>query len=301
MNGTVFSAVPSPPGPPEGAVVPFAGDEKIREIHGDLPCSACEEWLHFYLEGETDPSLSRAIGAHLERCPRCAARRRVLEEERLELVEALSRSPALSKRFPGRVIGEIRRRTAQERDRRLIRRLTRLGLGAGGLAAAAAVALAISLIAGPSAHAPLAPPSTPLVAANGAPKAEVVIGGSPERSTRGSAARERLIIAPLHCPDDLPGWSPPAGLKAEANTATLISFTGTGPRLSETIEFSATIFRQEESLPCTRDINNDGQTNVSDAAHLFMLSMAPPESLNPYFNREELDLDCNPVSACQIY
>jgi hypothetical protein len=280
-------------------VVTFAGDDKIRHIHGDLPCTACEEWLHLYLEGETDPSLSRAIAAHLERCPRCAARQRVLEEERLELVEALSRSPALSKRFPERVIGEIRRRTAEERDRRLIRRLARLGLGVGGLAGAAAVALVISLIAGRSAHAPLAPPSTPPAVGNSAPNAVVVIG-SPERSTWGSTARERLIIAPLHCPDDLPGWSPPAGLKAEAIPGTLISFTG-GPRLSETIEFSATIFRQEESLPCTRDINNDGQTNVSDAAHLFMLSMAPPESLNPYFNREELDLDCNPSSACLIY
>jgi len=244
-------------------------------------CAVCDEWLHFYVEGATDPGLSRTITAHLEGCPRCAARLWELEAERLGLMEALGRSPALSSRFPARVVGEIRRRKAEEKDRRLIRRLARLGLGAAGLAVAAAIALVCTLLAGRGTHAPSAPSPSRVPAR--------VVRIAPDRAV----PPRSLTFGPLPCPDD--------GLKTEAIPATLISLTRSGPRLSETIEFSATILRQEDALPCTRDINNDGQTNVSDAAHLFMLSMAPPESVNPYFARDDLDLDCNPTSACLIY
>src|SRR2546422_7775386 len=112
----------------------MARDDTILSLPGELPCNLCEDRLHLYVEGEADGLPRRAIEAHLRACPSCSDRRRVLEEERLAFLERALVSPALSSRFAERVVEEIRRRDTAERDRRLLGKLFRLGLG--GLAAA---------------------------------------------------------------------------------------------------------------------------------------------------------------------
>jgi hypothetical protein len=71
------------------------------------------------------------------------------------------------------------------------------------------------------------------------------------------------------------------------------------PDLIEWIEFSQRFFPLDERLPCQRDVNRDGETNICDATHLFMIAVGPaPLDLTRSGSAEDLDLDCN--SPCQI-
>ena len=65
--------------------------------------------------------------------------------------------------------------------------------------------------------------------------------------------------------------------------------------LFDFIDLSASIIRTEQTIPCTRDVNHDGETDLSDAAHMLKLAVAPPPSGLVDFNHEAIE-DC--FSVC---
>jgi hypothetical protein len=262
----------------------MARHDAVRSGSSELLCRICEEWLHRHVEGEVDAFTSRSISGHLAGCPSCSALHRRLLEETTEFLEAALVSPPLSSRFPERVTAEIRRLAAEKRDRRLIRGLFKLGIG-GSAAAAALIAAFLwgGWGAGSGGGGPLGPPSA-LLARSGAP-----LEASPERP-----------VSRTSCPSAAePG--PAIGRRVEgtdlSDRAALIPAVDR-LRLADSIDFSATFLKLEDRLPCSRDVNHDGETDVSDAAHLFMLAVAsPPADLARYPSAEESDPDC--LASCR--
>ena len=218
---------------------------------GPICCATCAEWLHLHLEGEAEPLLSRTLKEHLAACPACARRYEALERERVEVLEALLSTPPLSPRFASQVMGRIRGLERSERNRRLRRRLYRLLSGTAVAAAAAAAALLIVLRTG-----------------GGQPReaqTNVVIGSKPvpTPSFIRYAVPPGAGIVP-RCPDE------------KVEPLPLPPTSGDQVGVNESIDVTAALLRLEDRLPCSRDVNHDGEMDVSDAAHLFMLAVAPP-------------------------
>ncbi len=249
--------------------------EAGRGIYPDLPCAAVKEGLHRYIAGEVDPLTARSIQDHLRRCPSCSGEAHILEEEEIAFLEAAVVSPALSPRFAARLVDEIRREETEALGKRKLRRLRSI-LGAGALAAGIAVAAVGGFLTAPTASPERggADLSGPI-----AVRPEMALSGKvcPEdRSRRGGIV---LPLASLH--RELPAT--PANLRLN---------------LPDWVEFSASFFPLDELKPCQRDVNHDGQTDISDAAHLFMLAVTPSPADPATSSLDEIDLDCN--SLCQI-
>jgi len=235
-------------------------DKEIQNLSDDLSCRSCREWLHPFLEGETDPLSSRAIKGHLAICPDCAGEARILEKERIELLEAMLVSPALSPRFPRRITREILRRQAETRRRKMLGVLRRLVVTmASGAALILAAFLGANLLG--------------------------LIPGERDRGIDVAAATPGTVIhgTVIHDTTGLTSTSPSVSAAPACSTATDITGEASDDSnqivpvsarldLNDSINFTSNFFPLDQDLPCQRDLNNDGETDASDAAHLFMLA-----------------------------
>ena len=257
--------------------------DQSRSIDPDLPCAVVLERLHMVLEGEADQFTARSIRRHLGGCAACAEEARRIEEERIAFLEAAVVSPELSSRFADRVVEEIRRQEAEALGRRRISRL-RAAIAASGLAAGIAfLALGGLLTAPTSGPRPLA-----------AKLADVAAGTVAESRPAPSL------------PVSLPGAGAPARLAYSMPAAPIVKVCPELPaapaalrlNLPDWIEYSADFFAPRGPRPCQRDVNQDGQTDISDAAHLFMLAVNQSPAELADSSLDDLDLDCG--SLCQI-
>jgi len=261
----------------------------VRSIYGDLPCTVCMEELHRFVEGEADPALARAITGHLRRCAACAERRRGLEEERIEFMEAAIRSPALSPRFGARIIEEIERRG---REKSVIGRLGRWRFLGIASAAAAALTAVLFFVSSREAQAPspfvLGPVEAPAAGADSTLARE----GSTVKEDTGVDAERKISIAHV---------APRAGAPAPAPSAPFPPAPAQRPAcviaLTDSIEVLSSVLRVDARLPCSDDVNRDGESDLSDAAHFFMLAVAStPAGIGGLSPVADMDLDC--VMAC---
>ncbi len=258
----------------------------MRPMDGDLPCTVCLDGLHRFVEGEADPALARAIAAHLRRCAGCVDRRRRLEEERIGFLEGAIRSPALSPRFAARVVEEIERR---DRETSVLGRLGRWR--SIGIASAAAVAVTAVFFIAPSRETPSARPvvRSPIeamaVSSNGSPSGALPTlvreDAAPKEDARVDAER---VVSVVHSAAALPAsMAPPANPIA----------------LADSIEVLSSVLRVDARLPCSDDVNRDGESDLSDAAHFFMLAVAStPAGIGSLSPAADMDLDC--ILACTM-
>jgi hypothetical protein len=245
----------------------MARDDGTGAPAAALSCSICAEHLHRTIEGEAEPLVARLVKEHLAGCASCAAEAKALEAERIEILEVMLRSPALSDHFSSRVVRKIGVLEKARRGRELIRRsLT-------GLAAAAVVALAVWIGMGPRSS----PAPVPLALAPDFPVA-----------VESSAPGEDPVAARLPGPFKLVRFTPPPSSSGCSAGDTL----RTTP-LPNPIDYAAVMFPLDELPPCQRDVNHDGRTDVRDAAHLFMLALAsaPSDLFRP--GSEDITDDCD--------
>ena len=239
--------------------------ETDRNLSSDLGCRICRENLHLYLEGEAAPITVREIGDHLSRCPGCSAELRVLQEERIAFLEAALSSPPLSPRFSERVIREIRREEGERRTARKIATFRRLFVSVG---AAAAIALAGLGIAHLTVLSPLNPPEG------------TVVHSPPAASARSFAKDQEKSLAG----DGVFKEAPPTVTVPEVQPP------GVRMALPDWFTLSEEMFPAERR-PCERDLNEDGISDASDAAHLCMIAVLPfPADL-----RDENLQDCDQI------
>ena len=267
-------------------------DRNILHIASDLPCHICQEWLHAFVEGEEVPLGRRAIAMHIETCRACSAEREALEDERRLFLEAAVESPALSPRFAANVIAELRREQS-ERRLRSARRLWRSS--ALSIAAAAVAVAALSLWWRP-ANEKLRDDRPAVVAGthDDAPGAWSL-----------TSAGETLAVSVPRAPRLSPT---PVSTSVPRIDARIDAACGAGddghelprspsvpaaPDLKDSIEFSARVLHRREPVPCTRDVNRDGETDISDAAHLFMLAVADGPFGAEVRRDEDADFDCS--------
>jgi hypothetical protein len=257
--------------------------DSSRSIFPQLPCAAVKERLHLFLEDEADSITGRSIREHLGGCPSCAEEARRIEEERIAFLEAAVVSPALSTRFADRVVEEIRREEAEALGRRRASRL-RAVIAASGLAAGFAFLALAGLLTGPTSG----PASMP--------------EGIADRSA-GNTAESRPAPA---LPVSLPTAGPPARLAFNLPVTPSVRACPELPatpaalhlNLPDWIDYSADFFAPRDLRPCQRDVNQDGQTDISDAAHLFMLAVNQSPAELASSSLDDIDLDCG--SLCQI-
>jgi hypothetical protein len=230
--------------------------ETDRNLSSDLGCRICRENLHLYLEGEAAPLASREIQEHLSRCPDCAAELRVLQEERIAFLEAALSSPPLSPRFSERVIREIRRDEAERHAMRKIATFRRLFVSVG---TAAAIVLAGFGIA----HVTSGGGSTPTSV-----KVAVNEGSTAFRSRPRDLERPPAMML-------TPGPASPASLPIAAEARSIEELQpAVRMALPDWFVLSEEMFPAERR-PCERDLNEDGISDFSDAAHLCMIAVLP--------------------------
>jgi anti-sigma factor RsiW len=110
-------------------------------------CPWVAKMLPAYLDGELARPEAQAIGRHLEHCPSCQARARLLDEtwETLDEAQVAPRprvAPDFTERMMARVAAEKQRQAAEAR-RRPSRILWQVGASGVGLAAGLILGLAI--------------------------------------------------------------------------------------------------------------------------------------------------------------
>ena len=264
-------------------------DDVIRGLSPDAPCEFFEETLHLWIEGEADPLAARELQSHLGSCAACERRLRDLEQERIAILETALTSPPLSLRFPRRVTEEILRHQGTER---IHRRLKALRKALVGLAAAAAVALSAFALER-LAHPPAMPGGAPAMGASLLATTSVVRRQAPGVIIHIiPEALPARLDASERCIDPRPALASDTGSGRPVATDQRIN-------LANWIEFSAEFFHFERHLPCHRDVNQDGLTDISDAAHLFMLAVGPVNSGSAVGTEDGVDLgEC--LSQCQI-
>jgi hypothetical protein len=243
--------------------------ETDRNLSSDFGCRLCRENLHLYLEGEAAPLASREIREHLSRCPACTEEFRLLEEERVAFLEAAVSSPPLSPRFSERVIREIRREEAERSALRKIAAFRRLLMSAGAAAVIALAGLGIATLFSPLgppegtvASSPLGPVSSPL-----GPPEGTVVGHSPIDSSRGMGEEKAVVVVVNDGPS---AHSTTAGQNAVVEERR----SEVRMKLPDWFALSEEMF-PAKSRPCESDLNEDGISDASDAAHLCMLAVLP--------------------------
>jgi putative zinc finger protein len=252
-------------------------------IYAELPCAAVKERLHLFLENEADALTGRSIREHLGRCATCAEEARRIEEERLAFLEAAVVSPALSSRFADRVVEEIRRQEAEALGQRRISRLRAI-IAASALAAGFALLSLAGLFTAPASGPGQAP--------------EKIAGSIAGNIEEGRPAPSLPVSLPIAGPSARLAFNVPVTPSVRVCPELPAAPASLHLNLPDSIDYSADFFWPRDPRPCQRDVNQDGQTDISDAAHLFMLAVNQSPAEMASERLDDIDLDCG--SLCQI-
>jgi anti-sigma factor RsiW len=239
-----------------------------RAVEGDdsppVGCRFFHERLHAYVEDELDEATAMFLAAHLDGCAACRDEKRRLEDERIEVLSMLVAAPPPPLRFPERVIAalSIEGRIEAPKLRRSPWRFA-LGVAVGILLGSLAVSLALR-----------SPDRSPA-------------GAPPETSTRLVSPVEDPPAARPPADDAAPPAAPPAGIDVPHGVDAESESSAVAAR-----PFEEAWDAVRRLHPCSEDLNQDGQTDLSETAHVFNLLAVANLPMSGAVHEEYWTMDC---------